>query len=266
MPDPKTASPFAGTAPYYDKFRAPYAQAALDFVIATFALDKRARVLDLGCGPGTLAIPLSVVVGEVVAVDLDEGMLVEAQRLAAARNCRNIAWLQSAAEDISPAMPPFRVVTLGQSFHWMDRDAVLRKLSILTEDGGGLAILNPGKRRPQESWEPVAAQVITRFLGKRALHPRANPEREHEPALLRSQSFSVFTSHEFTSEISRDIPSILGYTYSASSSTKAHFGDNLAGFEAALREALLELNPSGLFHERIETEVVVARKKTGKAV
>jgi hypothetical protein len=174
--------------------------------------------------------------------------------------------MQTSAEDIPTDLPPFRVVTLGQSFHWMDRDAVLRKLSILIEDGGGLAILNPGKRRPQESWEPVAAQVITQFLGKRALHPRANPEREHEPALLRSQSFSLFTAQEFTSEISRDIPSILGYTYSASSSTKAQFGDKLADFEAALRKELLALSPSGLFHERIETEVVIARKQSGNAV
>lgn len=68
LPD---ASPFAGTARYYDCFRAPYAQAAFDFIAATYDLSERVRMLDLGCGPGTIAIPLSNRVAEVVAVDPD---------------------------------------------------------------------------------------------------------------------------------------------------------------------------------------------------
>jgi ubiquinone/menaquinone biosynthesis C-methylase UbiE len=257
---PETVSPFVGTAPFYQKFRAPYAPGALDFIVAAYGLDKRARVLDLGCGPGTLAIPLSNAVAEVVAVDPDADMLAEGRRLAGGR--RNLTWLRSAAEDISPDIAPFRVATLGQSFHWMDRDAVLRKLAFLVEDGGGLAILNPGKRRPQESWETVAAQVVTRFLGQRDRHPKANPdEPEHEPALLRSARFSVFSTREFPAMITRDVASILGHVYSASSSTQARFGDDRTAFESALREALLKHNPSGLFEERTETEVLLALKQ-----
>ena len=71
----------------------------------------------------------------------------------------NIQWLQSKAEDISPQAGPFQVTTIGQAFHWMNRDEVLRKLAILIARGGGLALVNPGKRRPQESWEPVANQI-----------------------------------------------------------------------------------------------------------
>ncbi len=47
----------------------------------------------------------------------------------------------------------------------MDRDEMLRKLADLIADGGGLALVNPGKRRPQESWEPVADQIVAKFLG-----------------------------------------------------------------------------------------------------
>ena len=262
MPDPDTASPFAGTAPYYDKYRAPYAPAALDFIVAAYGLGKGARLLDLGCGPGTIAIPLSTTVAEVVAVDPDAGMLAEGRKLAGARGRSNITWLHATAEHLPADLPPFRVVTIGQSFHWMDRDAVLRKLSALVEDGGGLAILNPGKRRPQESWEPIVAQVVTRFLGVRKRHPMANPqEPEHEPALQRSAQFSTFTTREFPTAITRDVASIIGHVYSASSSTEAQFGDDRAAFERTLRAALLELNPSGLFHETVETEVLLARKQ-----
>jgi ubiquinone/menaquinone biosynthesis C-methylase UbiE len=253
------ASPFAGTARYYDRFRAPYAQAAFDFIVETYDLGVRARVLDLGCGPGTIAIPLSSGVAEVVAVDPDADMISVGRRLAASRRCQNIQWLQSRAEDISPGEGPFQVATIGQAFHWMDRDEVLRKLAILVTDGGGLALLNPGKRRPQESWEPTANQVVDKFLGPRTRHPRSNPqEPEHEPALRRSEYFSQFTAHEFPGTITRDVHSIIGCVYSLSNSARPLFGDKAGAFEAELSEALLRLNPAGVFHEQVETEVVIA--------
>jgi ubiquinone/menaquinone biosynthesis C-methylase UbiE len=262
MPASSDASPFAGTARYYDRFRAPYAPAAFDFIVETYNLNEGVRALDLGCGPGTIAIPLSYIVAEVVAVDPDPDMIAEGRRLAASRGRQNIQWLKSKAEVISPGAGPFRVTTIGQAFHWMNRDEVLRKLAILTADGGGLALVNPGKRRPQESWEPVANQIVAKFLGPRTRHPKSNPqEPEHEPALRRSEYFSQFTVHEFPGTITRDINSIIGCIYSTSSSTRRLFRDNAEAFEAELSEALLSLNPAGIFNEQIETEVVIAPKK-----
>jgi ubiquinone/menaquinone biosynthesis C-methylase UbiE len=256
------ASPFAGTAPYYHRFRAPYPQAAIDFIIERYKLGEDMRALDLGCGPGTIAIPLSYAVAEVVAVDPDAEMIAVGRRLAASRGREQIQWLRSRAEDVSLGAEMFRVATIGQAFHWMDRDEVLRKLAILIADGGGLALVNPGKRRPQESWEPVADQVIAKFLGPRTRHPQSNPqEPEHEPALVRSEYFSKFTAHEFPGTITRDIHSIVGCIYSKSSSARRLFGDRAMEFEAKLGEALLGLAPNGVFHEEVETEVVIAPKR-----
>jgi ubiquinone/menaquinone biosynthesis C-methylase UbiE len=260
-PPPSDAPPFTGTASYYDRFRAPYAQAVIDFIVERYNLSGGMRALDLGCGPGTIAIRLSHSVREVVAVDPDADMIAEGRRLAAARGRQNIQWLQSRAEDAALGTEPFRVATIGQAFHWIDRDKVLRKLAILVADGGGLALVNPGKRRPQESWEPVADQMVARFLGPRTRHPKSNPQEPgHEPALVRSEYFSNFTAHEFPSTITRDINSIVGCVYSISSSAKPLFGENAAVFEAELTKALLRLNPAGVFSENVETEVVIAPK------
>src|SRR5215469_153983 len=236
MPAGLEASPFAGTALYYDRCRAPYAQAAIDFIVERYSLGKGVRALDLGCGPGTIAIPLSYTIGDVVAVDPGADMIAEGRRLATLLWGRqNIQWLRSRAEDISLGAESFRVTTIGHAFHWMDRDEVLRKLAILITDGGGLALVNAGKRRPQESWEPVADQVIAKFLGPRTRHPKSNPqEPEHEPALVRSEYFSNFTAHEFPSTITRDINSIIGCVYSISSSARPLFGHNVIAFEAEL--------------------------------
>jgi hypothetical protein len=144
----------------------------------------------------------------------------------------------------------------------MDRDEVLQKLAILISDGGGLALVNGGKRRPQESWEPLAHQIVEKFLGPRTRHPRANPqEPQHEPALRRSQHFSEFTSHEFPSNITRNVDSIIGCIYSISSSSRPLFGNNAEAFEAELTQALLSRNPTGIFNEHVETEVLLVPKR-----
>jgi SAM-dependent methyltransferase len=261
MDEKPATSPFNGTAACYARFRAPYAVEALEYLVEAFRLDHGARVLDLGSGPGTIAIPLSRFVAEVVAIDRDAGMLEEGCRLAADAGRSNIRWICSGAEDISESLGKFRLVTIGQAFHWMDRDLVLRHLSKVIEDGGGLALVNPGKRRPQEGWEAVADQVIAKFLGPRGRHPMMNPEPDHEPSLRRSECFSAFTMREFPGEITRDVVSILGCLYSTSGSARPHFGSRAVKFEAALSAALLSLNSSGVFKEQIETEVLVAPKK-----
>jgi ubiquinone/menaquinone biosynthesis C-methylase UbiE len=251
--------PFAATAAHYHR-RAPYAPQAIAFLVETFALDERSRALDLGCGPGTLTLPLAAATGEAVALDPEPQMLGEARRAAAATGQANIRWLCARAEDLPADVGRFRLATMGQSFHWMDRDAVLARLAGVVEAGGGLAIVNPGKRRPQESWEPTAEAVVERFLGPRQPRRGGSPEPEHEPALARSSHFSRFETHAFATTFTRDIASVIGAIYSLSYAARPRFGDRAAEFEVALSDALLTLNPSGRFDEQVETEVIVARR------
>lgn len=59
------------------------------------------RVLDAGCGPGRLSIPLARRVGsrgQVVALDVQEGMLEQVRRRAAEQRVNNIRTLRSALE------------------------------------------------------------------------------------------------------------------------------------------------------------------------
>lgn len=251
--------PFSEAAPYYH-LRAPYAPAALDYIRDTLRLDSTSRALDLGCGPGTITIPLSRMLGDVLAVDPSPEMIARGRAEAEAARRDNIEWLCAHAEDISEDLGPFRLATIGQAFHWMDRDAVLRKLErMLDAERGALVLINPGKRRPQESWEPIANRVAARYTGARSRHPKMHAEAKHEPALLRSDTFSRFTTREFAIEIDRDIPSIIGNVYSTSLSPRSAFGERAPLFEHELTKALLAANPAGIFRERVETEVLIAR-------
>jgi len=58
----------------------------------------------------------------------------------------------------------------------------------------------------------------------------------------------------------RRAPSILGHVYSLSTSPKSAFGEHADAFQRELTAALLEANPSGIFRERLESDVVIARR------
>lgn len=258
MTDP-AALAFTECAPYY-KFRAPYAPEAFVSIRASFGLNRSSRALDLGCGPGTVTLPLAGIVGSVIAIDPCVEMIEEGRKGAALAGCDNIQWRCMKAEEVTEELGQFDLVSMGQSFHWMQRDRVLQQVAHMIKTGGGLVVINPGRRRPQESWEPLVHDVIARYITPRERHPSKSPEPAHEPALLRSEAFSVFTTTEYAMAFERDIASIIGYAYSMSSSPRSDFGARAADFERELSSALLRMSPSGIFREQVETELIVAKR------
>ena len=74
---------FDGTAGYYRQGRKPYAPALADALAEHLHLNGRGRLLDVGCGPGTVALLFAHLFEDVIGLDPDSGMLAEAQRAAA---------------------------------------------------------------------------------------------------------------------------------------------------------------------------------------
>lgn len=113
---------FAGAARYYEQGRLPYAPGLADAFADRLALDGRGRLLDVGCGPGTVALRLAALFEAVVGLDPDADMLAHAAEAAAARGITNASWALLRAEELPAGLGSFRAVTLAASFHWMDRD------------------------------------------------------------------------------------------------------------------------------------------------
>ncbi|WP_321505650.1 class I SAM-dependent methyltransferase [uncultured Methanoregula sp.] len=68
--------------------------------IAALDVTKNARVLDIGAGPGTLAIPLAPLVKEITAVEPGAGMLEILMKHADTKGIRNITVVQKRWEDV----------------------------------------------------------------------------------------------------------------------------------------------------------------------
>jgi SAM-dependent methyltransferase len=59
---------FASASNYYVAARPRYAFALIERLVREAGLGRSSRVLDLGCGPGTLAIPLARYAGTVIGI------------------------------------------------------------------------------------------------------------------------------------------------------------------------------------------------------
>src|ERR1700761_6562026 len=120
---------FASTASYYARYRPPYPAEALGYTTSGLRLEPGSTVLDLGCGTGQLAVPLARAGCRVWAVDPDPEMIAAGVGLEPDDVAGKIDWVTARAEELRAAdLPVIRACTLGASFHWMDRDYVLRFL------------------------------------------------------------------------------------------------------------------------------------------
>lgn len=256
---------FASTAHYYARYRPGYPAGVFAQLRIAFGLDGTGRLLDLGCGTGEVARPLHTDFAEVVGVDRSPEMITEAQQQSRHAGITNIQWLCMPAEDISPQLGSFRLVTLGNSFHWMDQDAVLSTAYDLLEPGGGVAILgNPGGIWDgQAAWEQAVRAVLVRQLGsrRRTLAGTFRDEEGAEKAALARSRFVNVTMGQYRWERPVDIDTILGELYSTSFANQALLGNQAAAFAAEVRQSLLALEPTGRFIQQLRTEYNFAYKR-----
>jgi ubiquinone/menaquinone biosynthesis C-methylase UbiE len=115
-----------------------------DTIIEHLDLQPGMRVLDIGCGPGRLTIPVARQVGqqgEVVAIDIQPGMLRRAQDKAKAANLTNIRFLHAAAGegklDHAQSDRALLVTVLGEI---PDRHAALKEIYDALKPGGILSV------------------------------------------------------------------------------------------------------------------------------
>jgi ubiquinone/menaquinone biosynthesis C-methylase UbiE len=205
---------FTGTAWYYARYRPGYPEAFFADLVARFHLDGTGRLLDMGCGTGQLTIPLAEHVAAAIGMDPEPEMLAEAARQAQAAHVTNVTWAQGSSVDLPGEFGRFRLVTMGRSFHWMDRERVLTALDGMVDAEGGLVIANDSCLvRPTTAWQQVIEDIQHSFLPPvwQAGSPNLSDAREpHEEILARSPFRSVHRLvYEFTRAWTIDRPSAI---------------------------------------------------------
>lgn len=263
---------FAGTEDYYARYRPDYPPALYEAIASHFALalggEGGGRMLDLGTGTGHVAMALHQRFEGIDGVDMSTAMLAYARQDAATQGITNINWHESTAEDFQATTAAYQLVTIGNAIHWMDGDAVLAQCHQWTSEGGGIALMdmpglwNPDMEIGREPWIGALSEVVRRHLGERrragsGYYERAT--RSHEE-LLRDSPFQAVSSGSTVETVSWTLDEVVGYLYSTSFANREVLGQRVDAFEADLRSALLELEPSGTFARTLEASWVFARR------
>jgi Methyltransferase domain len=186
-----------------------------------------------GSGPGSVAIPVAHLFERVVAMDPETDMLEEGRAAAGRAGVENIEWICGSSEDLSPGLGRFRLVTMGESFHWMDRRRTLEALYDLIDLDGGIAILGRGMplHPPQMTpWRAAVSKVVRHYLGEIPLpwdQEPPPPEELHEAYLKRS-SFRDLMKHQELFDVEWTVESIIGNLYSMSFCNRSLLGERAA--------------------------------------
>jgi SAM-dependent methyltransferase len=259
---------FRSTVPFYAAYRVPYPGALIAFVADRCGLGRGSPVLDLGCGPGPLAVAFARLGCAVTAMDPSPDMLAAAGEHAAA-NGVSLDLVEGSSYDLGVHHGPFRVVVMGRSFHWMDRDATLRMLDRIVDPAAGSpgAVVLFGDRQvatPGADWPRLVHDLGMELVpGRMAQRRQSSPAWEpHETVLLRSP-FPHITLHGMTVARSLSADDIVGLAYSKSTTSPEALGEQRAAFERRLRAGLAGLAPDGSFNEIVEIRALLARRSAG---
>jgi SAM-dependent methyltransferase len=143
---------FASTVSLYENLRPPYPPAFFRTVAERLSFSQKHALIDLGTGPGLLALGFAPYVGRIVGVD-PEGAMLAAARRAAAREGRELTLIEGRAETLAETVGTFEVVTIGRALHWMDRDGALALFDrLLARDGTILVCASFSARDARNPW------------------------------------------------------------------------------------------------------------------
>lgn len=234
--------PYHGAAWYYAEYRPRLSAAFIHLLVERFGLDRTHRVLDLGSGPGQVALRLAPHVREVVALDPERDMIAEGERRARALDLANVSFMLGGSEDLCrlrDEIGRFRAVTIGEAFHWMlDQDLVLRDLDPLVDAREGAVLLITTGRILWEDERIAAARklvgdLLARYLAN--VPPGPHPRGRHDAfeAILARSPFPRLDEVrvEYDVDEAATPEALVGYEYTISHTLRA-LGERRAAFEA----------------------------------
>jgi SAM-dependent methyltransferase len=256
---------YAGSAAYYATGRVPYPAELAEAMTARLSLDGSGRLLDCGCGPGSLTLLLTPLFSEAVGSDADPDMIARASAEAERAGRRNVRFRHMRAETLPGGVGTFRLITFAQSFHWVDQPRVARAVRAMLEPGGAFALVHATTHEGVAGDDPLPrprpprqriGELVARYLGPvrragRSVIPDGPPSGE--AVILRGAGFRGPDRMEVGGGAiaGRTEDEVVASVFSLSSAAPHLFGDRVGAFEQELRGLLRQASPSGQFSERM---------------
>jgi SAM-dependent methyltransferase len=262
MPVSTAQRRYRSTVPYYARYRIPYPSALISLVQMRYGLGSGSRVLDLGCGPGQLAVAFAELGCAVTAMDPVPEMLEALKQRAGAADV-SIEVVQASSDDLDRSFGCIDLVTMGRSFHWTDRDETLRRLNDIVAPKGAVALF--GDRiitTPGADWPAVVERLAEAFAPVQAAErrKRRSPGAEPQEVVLLRSPFNHLERHAVVFRQTLQASDVVGRALSKSVTSPEVLGTKRQDFERELHAELANLSPDGIFHEVVEANALIAQR------
>lgn len=269
MPDDDTRfAPdlYRGTAAHYDRYRLAYPAPMLADLLAHARVGEHARLLDLACGTGQLAVPLSPRFAEAWAVDREADM-ANAVR---AKGVAGLRALASSAEELDAPAGHFDLIVIGNAFHRLDRDAVARRSLTWLKPQGCLALCwSTSPWVGDAPWQQTFAQILTRWRSRLGVVERVpagweQARRDRPDAQVLSEAgFAADGRREFGVEHRWTPAQLAGHVRSTSFLPPSALAGQGAAFDEDLAASLAPFAEDGTFRDSVSFAYDLFRPRTG---
>lgn len=229
--------------------RPPYPAELYEFILAI--TPGRLRALDLGCGPGKIALELAPYFANVDAIDPSLPMIELASSLHSGDH-PNINWVRASAEE-APLDGAYDLITAGASIHWMRHEVLFPKIARHLEPRGIVAVID-GDGAFDPPWSREWREFMTRWL---AMSGATYDERAFDAELRAfEQWMNVSGRRSFVFEFEQSIESFIACQHSRATWTRAKMGHDRANtFDHELRELLLSYARDARLRYRVKSRL-----------
>jgi ubiquinone/menaquinone biosynthesis C-methylase UbiE len=253
---------FRSTVPYYARYRLGYPDSLIQRTAEVVDLKPGETVMDLGCGPGLLAITFAKLGMTVTGIDPEPEMLGEARAAADAAGV-TLDLREGSSFALPLGIGPFKLVTMGRSFHWMDRAATLASLDAFVMKDGALAFFDDSNPKTAENaWRETLTEIANKYgrLSSPNQAVKRVPDYRSNESLLFDSAFPVLEICGVTVKRRITAEEVLGLARSLSTTSPERLGGRHAQFETELRDVLAQLSPAGVFTEIAEITALIAKR------
>jgi SAM-dependent methyltransferase len=246
---------FASTVAYYESARPPYGATFFAAAAEKLGLDRSQRLLDIGAGPGLLAIGFAPYCREVLGVDPEPAM-VEAARAAAKRAGAAATFIEGRFEDVAASLGAFDIVTIGRAIHWLDPEPARAALDRAVAPGGRILLCGAWSVKDgRNAWLDAFNAVRNRWKSERPMHDHNTfftDGRFVPGAKIRVEAAYAVPIERFADRL-----------LSMSTSSPARLGDKVPAMRNDMRDGLAPFAMDGGIEDVVEAQAEVFARSAG---
>jgi SAM-dependent methyltransferase len=244
---------FASTVEFYARYREPYPPKFFKGVAEQLALHGDEALLDIGCGPGLLAIGFAPFVERCTGLDPEPGMITAAKATAADAGIA-LSLIHGRIEEF-PTSQTYDVITIGRAIHWLERSVTLTVLErILAPESGRIVICRASSTETSETAWVKRYQEVRRAWasGPDEKHYRIDGKEWFADSCLRALGETSVTERRQVT-----IADLIGRALSRSNTSPEVLGEGQTRFETEIAAALQPFVQDGVLVEHIVARATI---------